>query len=50
MAIVISAMCFRTAPKTGAGYGTASIPLRFIPRDEMEAEGYGAYLNQVEDI
>lgn len=24
--------------------------LRFIHRDEMEAEGYGEYLNQVEDV
>jgi peptide-methionine (R)-S-oxide reductase len=24
--------------------------LRFIHRDHMEAEGYGAYLDQVEDI
>ena len=24
--------------------------LRFIHRDDMEAEGYGAYLNQVEDV
>ena len=27
-----------------------SVSLRFIPRDDMEAEGYGAYLDQVEDI
>ena len=26
------------------------VTLRFIPRDEMEAQGYGAYLDQVEDI
>ena len=24
--------------------------VRFIHRDDMEAEGYGAYLNQVEDV
>jgi peptide-methionine (R)-S-oxide reductase len=24
--------------------------LRFVPRDQMEAEGYGAYLSQVEDV
>jgi peptide-methionine (R)-S-oxide reductase len=24
--------------------------LRFIHRDDMQAEGYGDYLNQVEDI
>ncbi|MGG6930997.1 UNVERIFIED_CONTAM: peptide-methionine (R)-S-oxide reductase, partial [Pseudomonas aeruginosa] len=23
--------------------------LRFIPRDEMESEGYGEYLDQVEE-
>jgi hypothetical protein len=27
-----------------------SASLRFIPWDQMEAEGYGAYLDQVEDI
>ena len=27
-----------------------SASLRFIPRDGMEAEGYGAYLDQVEDF
>ena len=27
-----------------------SASLRFVPRDKMEAEGYGAYLDQVEDI
>ena len=27
-----------------------SASLRFIHRDDMEAEGYGAYLNQVEDV
>ena len=26
-----------------------SASLRFIPRDRVEAEGYGAYLDQVED-
>ena len=26
-----------------------SASLRFVHRDDMEAEGYGAYLNQVED-
>jgi peptide-methionine (R)-S-oxide reductase len=34
----------------GLRYCINSASLRFIPRDEMEAEGYGAYLNQVEDI
>ena len=43
---------FPDGPEDRAGCVTASIPLslRFIPRDEMEAEGYGAYLNQVEEI
>ena len=34
----------------GLRYCINSASLRFIPRDEMEAEGYGAYLSQVEDI
>jgi peptide-methionine (R)-S-oxide reductase len=33
----------------GLRYCINSISLRFIPRDEMEAEGYGAYLGQIED-
>jgi peptide-methionine (R)-S-oxide reductase len=33
----------------GLRYCINSASLRFIPRDEMEAEGYGDYLNQVED-
>ena len=33
----------------GLRYCINSAALRFIPRDEMEAEGYGAYLDQVED-
>ncbi len=32
----------------GLRYCINSASLRFIPRDEMEAEGYGAYLDQVE--
>lgn len=36
--------------KGGLRYCINSASLRFIPRDEMEAEGYGAYLDQVEDI
>jgi len=32
----------------GLRYCINSAALRFIPRDDMEAEGYGAYLNQVE--
>jgi peptide-methionine (R)-S-oxide reductase len=31
-------------------YCINSATLRFIPHDETEAEGYDAYLNQVEDI
>ncbi len=34
----------------GLRYCINSAALRFIPREEMEAEGYGAYLDQVEDI
>ena len=34
----------------GLRYCINSASLRFIHRDEMEAEGYGAYLNQVEDV
>ena len=33
----------------GLRYCINSASLRFIYRDDMEAEGYGAYLNQVED-
>ncbi|MBL8907689.1 MAG: peptide-methionine (R)-S-oxide reductase MsrB [Rhizobiales bacterium] len=34
----------------GLRYCINSASLRFIPRDRMEAEGYAAYLDQVEDI
>jgi peptide-methionine (R)-S-oxide reductase len=34
----------------GLRYCINSASLRFVPRERMEAEGYGAYLNQVEDI
>jgi peptide-methionine (R)-S-oxide reductase len=34
----------------GLRYCINSASLRFIPRDRMEAEGCGAYLDQVEDI
>lgn len=34
----------------GLRYCINSAALRFIPREEMEAEGYGDYLDQVEDI
>ncbi len=34
----------------GLRYCINSASLRFIPRERMKAEGYGAYLDQVEDI
>jgi peptide-methionine (R)-S-oxide reductase len=34
----------------GLRYCINSASLRFVHRDHMEAEGYGAYLHQVEDI
>ncbi|WP_407352832.1 peptide-methionine (R)-S-oxide reductase MsrB [Luteimonas sp. R10] len=34
----------------GLRYCINSAALRFIPRADMEAEGYGDYLDQVEDI
>ena len=34
----------------GLRYCINSASLRFIHRDDMEAEGYGEYLNQVENI
>lgn len=34
----------------GLRYCINSASLRFIPREQMEAEGYGAYLDQVEAI
>lgn len=33
----------------GLRYCINSASLRFVPREDMEAEGYGAYLDQVED-
>lgn len=43
---------FNDGPSEAGGlrYCINSASLRFIARDEMEAEGYGAYLDQVEDI
>ena len=38
------------AERGGLRYCINSASLRFIHRDDMEAEGYGAYLNQVEDV
>jgi peptide-methionine (R)-S-oxide reductase len=37
------------ADRGGLRYCINSASLRFIPKDDMEAEGYGEYLNQVED-
>ena len=34
----------------GLRYCINSASLRFIPREEMQAQGYGEYLDQVEDI
>ena len=34
----------------GLRYCINSASLRFVPRDRMEAEGYGAYIDQVEDV
>ncbi|QBY00616.1 peptide-methionine (R)-S-oxide reductase MsrB [Rhodophyticola sp. CCM32] len=38
------------ADRGGLRYCINSASLRFIHRDEMEAEGYGEYLTQVEDV
>jgi peptide-methionine (R)-S-oxide reductase len=42
---------FNDGPRDRGGlrYCINSASLRFIHRDDMEAEGYGAYLNQVEE-
>jgi peptide-methionine (R)-S-oxide reductase len=34
----------------GLRYCINSASLRFVPRAEMEAQGYGAYVDQVEDV
>jgi peptide-methionine (R)-S-oxide reductase len=34
----------------GLRYCINSASLRFVPRDQMVEQGYGEYLNQVEDI
>ncbi len=36
--------------KGGLRYCINSASLRFVHRDDMEAEGYGAYLSQVEEV
>lgn len=36
--------------KGGLRYCINSASLRFVPKDEMEAEGYSAYIDQVEDL
>lgn len=38
------------ADRGGLRYCINSASLRFVHRDDMEAEGYGAYLSQVEEI
>jgi peptide-methionine (R)-S-oxide reductase len=38
------------ADRGGLRYCINSASLRFVPRSEMEGEGYGAYLDQVENI
>lgn len=38
------------ADRGGLRYCINSASLRFIARDDMEAEGYGAYIDQVEGI
>jgi peptide-methionine (R)-S-oxide reductase len=38
------------ADRGGLRYCINSASLRFVAREEMEAAGYGAYLDQVEDV
>ena len=39
----------RPADMGGLRYCINSASLRFVPKDEMAAEGYGDYLDQVEE-
>ena len=45
-------MCFLTNPRNRRGlrYCINSASLRFVHRDDMQTEGYGEYLNHLEDV